>query len=82
MVETSVVPKEEEKKKAGLRVAGYVVPWVVVILVLVVLVAVVYGEYLKNVFQSVACPKVISASVGSVGSMVETPGSVRKFFRR
>jgi hypothetical protein len=82
MVESSVVPKEEDKKKPGLRVAGYVIPWVVVVLVLVVLVAVVYGEYLKNIFQSVACPKVISASVGSVGSMVETPAGIRKFFRR
>jgi hypothetical protein len=82
MVETSVVPKEEEKKKAGLKVLGYVVPWLVVVLVLVVLVAVIYGEYLKKVFQSVACPKVIAASVGSVGSMVETPVGVRQFFRR
>ena len=82
MVETTVVPKEEEKKKAGLNVLGYVVPWLVVVLVVVVLVAVVYGEYLKKVFQSVACPQVIAASVGSVGSMVQTPTGLRQFYRR
>jgi hypothetical protein len=82
MVESSVVPQKEEKKKSGLQVLGYVVPWVVVVLVLVVLLVMVYGERLKASFQTAVCPSVISASLASATSVPGTPAGLKQFFRR
>ncbi len=78
---------EEDKKKQGLYVMGYVVPWWVVVVVICVLVYLAYDNEIVNAFQKIACPTEVRLSgpkltMSPTYANLETPRDLRNFLRR